>query len=47
MAMERFQRLRELLADSKPSQSEMSLLDAPANGMYPMTLLTLIMTNSP
>jgi hypothetical protein len=34
MAMERFQRYRGLLADFKPLQSEMSLLDTPANGMY-------------
>lgn len=47
MAMERFQRLRDLLADSKPSQSEMSLLDAPANGMYTTALLILIMANFP
>jgi hypothetical protein len=33
MAMERFQRCRDLFANFKPSQSEMSLLDAPANGM--------------
>jgi hypothetical protein len=34
MAMERFQRCRDLFANFKPSQSEMSLLDAPANGVY-------------
>lgn len=34
MAMERFQRIRDQLADFKPLQSEMSLLDTPANGLY-------------
>lgn len=47
MAMERFQRWRDLFADSKPAQSEMSLLDTPANGTYTMILLTYTVTNSP
>ena len=47
MAMERFQRWRDLFADTKPAQSEMSLLDAPANGTYTMVVLTYTMTNPP
>lgn len=34
MAMERFQRCRDLFANFKPLQSEMSLLDSPAHGMH-------------
>jgi hypothetical protein len=34
MAMERFQRCRDLFADFDSFQGDLSLLDGPANGMY-------------
>jgi hypothetical protein len=42
MAMERFQRCRDLFADFESFQGDLSLLDGPARGVYTRILNTRV-----